>query len=347
MVCAKPSWAPEARSSASSLVRVALVITTPMVLLVERRRDRAPGSRSSSIGWMRRWPVSAHAGDQLAARGIDDLAEGVDGDDGLHDDAGARRTVAMPRPPFMQRSMPSALPTVAPVPAPTDPSAMRSPRASAHAAWPAAASGRAAASPMPEVVEPGRADERDARVAGVQTDAALAQVAHHPVAGGEAEDAAAGEQHAVDQARVPARARAEDVGLARAGRAAADGDAADGAGRTQHHRAAGRAGAVRVVADQDAELVRRAQTPGHRIPSRARWSAAAATMRSRPNGARWLPLNQWMRGSPQCCQSACGCSGGTMRSPRPAMIRTRSFGTRSGKVSGEWTRYMARSSSRE
>src|SRR4029453_9276673 len=144
-----------------------------------------------------------------------------------------------------------------------------------------------------QIVQTGSADDRDARVTDVQADSARTQMAHHPIACGEAEDAAAGEQHTVDETRIEARARPEDVGLTRAWRTAADAHAADGALWTQHDRAAGCAAALVVIADKNAERVRDGacgcpmpSPRAHRMPSFARWSAVLATMPSRPNGAR-------------------------------------------------------------
>ena len=61
----------------------------------------------------------------------------------------------------------------------------------------------------------------------------------------------------------------------------------------------------------------------------------------RPNGVVWPPLNQWSAGSPQWCQSAFTCAGGTTPSPSPPTMNARSRGIASGNVSGECTRYAA------
>jgi hypothetical protein len=60
-----------------------------------------------------------------------------------------RRAKANPIPPFVEWARPRTLPTVAPVPAPTLPSAGGAGDAATLAAYPIASSGRSRASPTP------------------------------------------------------------------------------------------------------------------------------------------------------------------------------------------------------
>ena len=132
----------------------------------------------------------------------------------------ARRRLAEPRPLLVARSKPSILPTVAPVPAPTQPCGTGAVDGRSQAASPAAASGRTS----------GRARRagRRARPRGrcgtrsgpTSTPAAVRlQPAHHAGRGVEAEGAAAAEQHGVHA--LHGVHGVEQVGLARAGRRAA------------------------------------------------------------------------------------------------------------------------------
>ena len=100
-------------------------------------------------------------------------------------------------PPFIARSMPSTLPTVAPVPAPTlpwakSPLVARRPRLVAHRRV-----GARRGVSDDEVEEDGRGDQRDAGDADVEADALLFQEADDAVGGGEAEGAAAGQEQGV------------------------------------------------------------------------------------------------------------------------------------------------------
>ena len=61
--------------------------------------------------------------------------------------APAARVLAVPTPPFMARTIPNALPTDAPVPTPTDPSASGPVLAAAAAEAPIARSGRTSGRP--------------------------------------------------------------------------------------------------------------------------------------------------------------------------------------------------------
>jgi hypothetical protein len=98
-----------------------------------------------------------------------------------------------------------------------------------------------------EVEEHGAGDDRHARRADGVAHAPVAQPEGHAGRRGEPERAAAGEDDRVDLGdEVAGR---EDAGLARAGRAAADVDGADGPGGREDHGAPGAADGVRAVAD--------------------------------------------------------------------------------------------------
>ena len=90
----------------------------------------------------------------------------------------------------------------------------------------------------------------DARGAGLDADAALGQVTHDPIGRGQPERAPARQHHAVNLLHQVHRP--QQVGLTRAGRAAALIDAADRPGFTQHHRAARQTDRVGRVPDFDA-----------------------------------------------------------------------------------------------
>src|SRR5690606_30315792 len=134
--------------------------------------------------------------------------------------------------------------------------------------------------------------DRHARMARIEPDAALVQPAHDTVGGGQPEDAAAGEQHAMYGARLDAARRGEDVGLARARRAAAPGHTAHRAARAEHDRAAGARLGIAPVANEHAERAGTRRTQAHRMARSRRWPTTRATIGWRGNGVRWLPLNQ-------------------------------------------------------
>ena len=82
------------------------------------RRASSRGRRRSRLA-----VLGSRAGDDLPGRRIDDVAARVDGDERGDDEAVGQRDRALPMPPFIARFMPAILPTVAPAPAPTLPSA--------------------------------------------------------------------------------------------------------------------------------------------------------------------------------------------------------------------------------
>ncbi len=114
---------------------------------------------------------------------------------------------------------------------------------------------------------------------------AIGEPAHHPVGGGEAVGAAPGEAHGVD--RFDEVDRVEQIGLARAGGAASEVDAADRARWRQHHRRAGEPSpsAPLEVADVDAcDVGEVVVWPDHCVPGHAgrlalpRWRSLARTV---------------------------------------------------------------------
>ena len=190
---------------------------------------------------------------------------------------------AVPMPPFIARPMPNSLPTEAPAPAPTLPSASESLRRRFAGGVAGGGIGADARVADPEVEQDRRRNDRhdERRSADAiggradrRADAALVEPAHHAARGVEAEGAAAGEHdrmHLVDRVD-----RIEQLGLARPGRRAAHVDAGDGAVAGDHDRAAGRPARVGEVADLEAGD--RGQ-PRHRV---ARPPGAAA--RAAPPG---------------------------------------------------------------
>ena len=160
------------------------------------------------------------------------------------------RIDAVPMPPFIARSMPNSLPTVAPAPAPTLPCAGAR-VAGGHAGRVAGRGvGPDRQVAVPQIEQHRRRHDRHAHRADRETVAVLFEPAHHAAGGVQAEGAAAGEQHGVhtiDQVLGP-----QQVGLARAGRAAAHVDTGHRALRAQHDGAAGGARRVREVADREA-----------------------------------------------------------------------------------------------
>ena len=116
-----------ARREAWALVITASVAITPMVVLVPASSGlgASPRSRARRVS-SRALPSAVRApGDGPARVGIDHVAQGIAGDQRADGDAVRRVTEAVPMPPFMARSMPKILPTAAPAPAPTLPSAGR------------------------------------------------------------------------------------------------------------------------------------------------------------------------------------------------------------------------------
>ena len=137
----------------------------------------------------------------------------------------SRSRTAQPSPPFVARAMPWSLPTLAPVPAPTLPSATGPGRAPAAARMAHRAIGpRAVGSPSAEVVEDGAGHVGHHGLARGEADAALLEVAHHAPDRLEAEGAAAGQDDAVERGHEVTRV--EELEAVHAGRPAADLDAA-------------------------------------------------------------------------------------------------------------------------
>src|SRR5574344_1734148 len=152
MARARPSWPTVARRWAWALVSAISVATTPMVVLLPASKDWGawPCSRASRApkSWrpsllrqpasncpVRGWYTSPTALQAIKAPTVTPCTV----------------KLAVPMPPCMARSKPKILPTSAPAPAPTLPSAGRSWRVDWLAAWqaayPAAASGRMRISP--------------------------------------------------------------------------------------------------------------------------------------------------------------------------------------------------------
>ena len=190
---------------------------------------------------------AARAGEQPPAGGVAHVADGVDRDQRADAQVERRRTVRG-RHAHAQRSAADAAlhrPLDAPQLADGGAGACadRAPRRRAGDGGGAGgvAGGGVGAEPRvaePEVVQHRRRNDRHARRADRDADAALVEPAHHAAGGVEPERAAAGEQHA--RARARRRCRGQQVGLARARRGAAHVDAGDGAvAAAQHDGAAG------------------------------------------------------------------------------------------------------------
>jgi hypothetical protein len=144
---------------------------------------------------------------------------------------------AVPMPPFIARWMPKSLPTVAPRPAPALPWAGGSLRAAPGRPRSRCRHRGGCGVADPQVEQHRRRHDGHARRAHLQAVAAFVQPAHHAAGGVQPEGAAAGQQHRVHA--VHGVFGAQQVGLARAGRAAAHVDAAGHALGAQHHGAAG------------------------------------------------------------------------------------------------------------
>ena len=148
MLRARPSCAATARRCACALVMTASVATTPMVVLVPASSDCANSPRNSARRVSaRRNPSAVRAPATGCA-----VSGSITSPTALQAMSAptvtpSTVTEALPMPPFMARAMPNILPTLAPVPAPTLPSAGSAREAAAQAAWPAAASGRMRMSP--------------------------------------------------------------------------------------------------------------------------------------------------------------------------------------------------------
>ena len=178
---------------------------------------------------------------------------------------------------------PPILPTVAPAPAPTLPSgtgAVAGGRRGLVAAVGGRADLRVAAEAEVEQ-DRGRHDRHHAGGAHVPADLPLLEIAHDALRGVEAVGAAARQHDRVDL--VDHVERIEQIGLARARRAAALRHAAHGAlAVDEHHGAAGRPLGQREVADADARHVRDAAVHERRArrrrPATVRAPATVAAM---------------------------------------------------------------------
>ena len=124
MVRARPSWAICATFVASGLVSVALVATTPMVVLAPPWGPFDAPSRSSRRASASPCPLAV----RTPAR-TDCVVGSMMSPTALTATMAAtvsplsRVPAAAPSPPFMARAMPRSSPPVAPAPAPTLPSA--------------------------------------------------------------------------------------------------------------------------------------------------------------------------------------------------------------------------------
>jgi hypothetical protein len=118
MARARPSWAIWATFVACGLVRLALVATTPNVVFPPHR-GRAPSNSatvSPSVPSSMRGPARIPP-----LSGSLTLPNAFTTARAATTSPPSSRTEALPSPPFIDRSGPRMLPTVAPVPAPTLP----------------------------------------------------------------------------------------------------------------------------------------------------------------------------------------------------------------------------------
>ena len=187
------------------------------------RRGRGAGARSrraAAAGVGQRAVGAAHAGDDLAGGGIDDVAHRVDRDDRGDDRARWARAIGGADARLHRRPGPPDLPTVAPAPAPTLPSATR--RGGGGGGL-VAAVGRRANLRIPPT---GRSKRMAAGTIGTlracRTSSPCCCSSRQRTAPGrrvEPEGAAARQHHACTLSTM--LRRVEQIGLARAGRAAA------------------------------------------------------------------------------------------------------------------------------
>ena len=193
----------------------------------------------------------AHAGDDLAGRRIDDVAARVDGDERRDDEPvrqrdGGAADAALHR---AARGRPSCRPS-------RRRRRRRCPRRPDRR-WPPVAArnphsavGRIFGSPTPRSKRIAAGHDRHDGAAELEADALLLEVAHDAAGRVEAEGAAAAEHDRVHL--LDARRGREQIGLARAGRAAADVDAGGRALLGEDDRAPGRPFRQRVMADLEA-----------------------------------------------------------------------------------------------
>lgn len=124
MLRASPSWPDTARRWAWALVSTASVAITPMVVLVPGSTGSGgtPPSSARRVS-ISRWPSSERA--PATGRAV---CGSITSPTALQAMSAptvmpSSDTEAVPMPPFIARPMPKSLPTAAPVPAPTLPSA--------------------------------------------------------------------------------------------------------------------------------------------------------------------------------------------------------------------------------
>ena len=149
MVRASPSWAQRARRVQSALLSFASVATHPIV--VADARIGAPGVSPASrlaVVPSSAWPSAVSA--PAIGRPLPGSITSPTAFTAIRAAMVMPSTLrlAVPIPPFIERPTPHSLPTVAPAPAPTEPSVGLAVEAASQARRPLAASGRTAESPI-------------------------------------------------------------------------------------------------------------------------------------------------------------------------------------------------------
>src|SRR5579875_1710147 len=247
MARASASWASSASFRHWALPSAASVTTTPKVVLPKVGRVDLPSSNvrqaSAKPPASSRAPATTRPSRSTTSpRALTTASAPTVGPPGS-------RTTAVPTPPRLPRSGPRSLPTVAPVPAPTAPSAggpLRAPTRGVALVRPGEDLGR----PHAEVEDGRRGHDRDPMTASGEAHLPLAEVAHDPIRRPQAEGrppAEADRVHPLDQA-----ARAQQVGLPGGGGGAANLHAGHRPLRgEEHHRAASARGGVGPMANPD------------------------------------------------------------------------------------------------
>ena len=156
-------------------------------------------------------------------------------------------SAADPRPDFVAWEMPNSFPTVAPVPAPTQPSGN-----GPGCRLPTRGVGHARVRPrrrvaQAQIEQDGRGDDGHPRDLDVEAHATFLQVPHDPAGRVQAEGGPSGQQDGVHEGDEVHRG--QRVHLPRAGRGAANVHPADRAVRTQNDRTPRAADLVRPVSD--------------------------------------------------------------------------------------------------
>ena len=193
----------------------------------------------------------AYAGDDLAGGGIDDVADGIDRDDGGDDEA-ARQDNRRAADARFHRPAGSAELADGRARAGADRSFRHRCGRRRRGGFVAAVGGRPhfRVSADAEIEQDRRRDDRHFRGARGPADVVLLEPADRPRRRVEAERAAAGQDDRVDL--VDHVERVQEIRFARAGRAASLRDAADRVAVDEDHGAAGRPLGEREVADLDA-----------------------------------------------------------------------------------------------